>query len=1310
MPFVGPSNTSRTNFFSMRFHSGAAHAPLGACSTPPVLTNRPQCTGRWIVVCVAVALLISGCASEPEGRGSWKYEGGMRWATLASAQGDGPGFQQLDSSRTGLRFVNRVTKNMIVQNRNMLHGSGVAVGDVNGDDWPDLYLTQLGGANHLYLNQGQWRFEMVPDAGGAAMANHRSTGTALADLDGDGDLDLVVTTLGGPNAIFHNDGSGTFSRVENAGLHAGQGSTTMALADVNSDGALDLYVANYKRVALKDSLPSSDQKFSTLTRQLTSGGYEMKPQYQDDFWIDEVKGEAVVREYAEKDRLYFNDGDGTFTEQSWRETFHTTEGTPLPEIPRHWALVARLEDLNGDGHADLYVCNDFQSPDLLYWGTAEGHFEEAAETTLRTTSHATMSIATSDINRDGHTDFFLSDMLGRGYERQQSQRHTQMKMPHRVGTARNRAQEMQNTLQLNRGDATFAEVAELAGVKASGWTWSSRFLDVDFDGYEDLLASTGHAYDVQNSDAQMRFSRLEARMNTPEQKLRVLFRYPKLDLPTMAFRNQGDGTFKAMPEGWGLGTTKDVGHGMATGDFDRDGDLDVIVNRYNETLGVYRNEATSARVTLRLRGAAPNTGAVGARVRLNPLGVPDSTLPPQTQRVIAGGEYLSDSEPVLSFAMGTAERANATVTWPGGDTSQVTVHPGRIYEIPAPGAHVNWPSTDSTASDSVSTETDSSTASSAPTSADSSEKNRLFEDVSERLGHTHPETKYVDFQRQPLLQRRLSQQGPGAAWADLDGDDDSDLLIGTGRGGQMAYYRNGGGRFTRVRGGALDQTFERDLTGIVAAPQADGATVFAGYSNYERSPAEPERPSAILVYTADAAGLQRTDSLAFPSSSVGPLALADVDGDGDLDLFVGGRHVPGQYPADASSVLYINSDGTYESRSLGDIGLVSAATFADFDADGDPDLVLATEWGPLQYFENQNGRFADRTKKQGLASALGFWRGVGVGDLNEDGRLDLVATNWGWNSKYGRPLGRLNTIDSPHLAHPMRTYYADFNRDGIVELLESKYYEERNEYLPYQGFPAIAQAIPYVQERISSFEEFSTASLDEIVGSAWLNRAETKDVNTLSHMVFLNTETGFEGHALPPWAQLTAGFSPSIADITGNGHLDILMSQNFFATESEMPRQDAGRALLLQGDGTGTFTPIKGHRSGLIAYGEQRAAPVADIDRDGRIDVLVTQNGARTKLFRNVGATPGLRIRLDGPAGNPRGIGAMVRLRYENGDRGPALPITAGSGYWSQHSLTPVFGHGPRSVAAVEVRWPDGTTSEHPVDTDASVVTIPYEQ
>lgn len=586
---------------------------------------------------------------------------------------------------------------------------------------------------------------------------------------------------------------------------------------------------------------------------------------------------------------------------------------------------------------------------------------------------------------------------------------------------------------------------------------------------------------------------------------------------------------------------------------------------------------------------------------------------------------------------------------------------------------------------------------------------RLFEEVSARLGHVHAETRYQDFQRQPLLARRLSQQGPGAAVSDLDGDGDEDLLIGTGRGGELAYYRNEGrGDFTRVRGGALGRTYRRDLTGIVAIPTEEGAKVFVGRSNYERQPREEPAPSRILVFEAGTGGLRLQDQLRFGKGAVGPLALADVDQDGDLDLFAGGRHRPGRYPEAASSKVFLNRGGGFRrdasrSRVFSEVGLVAGAVFADLSGGGAPDLLLATEWGPVHYFENRgNGRFADRTEEAGLARYAGFWRGVDVGDFNGDGRLDVVAANWGWNSRYGRPPGAPKGVEAPGLERPLRAYYADFDRNGTLDVIEAHYHEGRGEYVPYKGFMEMGEAMRYLRKRIKTFERYAQRSVREIVGEGRYEGARTEEVTALSHMVFLNEGEGsdvrFEGHPLPWWSQLSAGFAPTVADLDGDGRQDVLLSQNFFATQVKIPRQDGGRSLWLRGDGRGHFTPVKGQESGLLVYGEQRAAPVADVGGDGRLDVLVTQNGAETKLFRNVGAAPGIRVRLEGPSENRRGVGAVVRLRYAEGGRGPATPITAGSSYWSQQGRAVVLGRGGRSVQAVQVRWPDGTRTEQPVD------------
>ena len=652
--------------------------------------NASHFATTTVAALVLGGLLLAGCGASSEPPGAWTVEESARWAELARTAGDAPGFDQLDSSRTGLGFVNTVTKAMVAQNRNMLHGSGVAVGDVDGDGWPDLFVTQLGGPNHLYHNATGFQFERVPDAGGAAMPGARAAGVSLADLDGDRDLDLVITTMGGPNVVFHNDGSGQFTRVRDAGLHAGRGSTTSALADVDGDGDLDLYVGNYKRVALRDSLPPDQIAFDNIVRQVGPDEYVVDAKFRDEYTLRKVGTKLMHLEQAEADRLYLNDGDGTFTERAWADAFRTADGTPMTQVPRDWALVARLEDLNGDGRADLFVCNDFESPDLLFWGTGDGTFVQAEETVLRATSHATMSIATTDVERDGDTDFFLADMLGRSYERRQTQMPSQAPMPDPVGQARARTQDMKNTLQLNRGDHTYVDVATFAGIEASGWTWASRFLDVDLDGYDDLIVTNGHAFDVQNADAQARINMMRDRVQSDEEHRQLIFQYPRLDLTTMAFRNRGDGSFESMPDGWGLGQSADVGHGMATGDLDRDGDLDVLVNRLNRTLGVYRNTGAETRVAIRLVGRVPNTDAIGASVRVHPASTDGEGPPAQTQSVIAAGEYLSDSEALLTFAMGAAPTAEVEIAWPDGDTTRTQVQPGRVYEIAQPGARPAW--------------------------------------------------------------------------------------------------------------------------------------------------------------------------------------------------------------------------------------------------------------------------------------------------------------------------------------------------------------------------------------------------------------------------------------------------------------------------------------------------------------------------------------------------------------------------------------------------------------------------------------------
>lgn len=640
--------------------------------------------GRWVLG--LLLLLGSGCGADSEYTPRWTVEETHRWTALAEAQGGNPGFARLDSTTTHVGFVNTVSREPVAQNEHLIHGSGVALGDVTGNGWPDLYLARLEGPNALYYNRGGFRFEKAPEAGGAPVEAEYSTGVVLTDVTGTRRADLLVTTLGGPNYVFENDGDGGFANRRR--LHAGRGSTTMALADMSGNEALDLYVSNYKRRPMTDSLPPGEIAWEEVVREVGPDSYEVVPRFREDYEVRTVGSNVLRLELGEADRVYFNDGAGRFEAKDWGAVFRDGGARSAPP-PEDWGLVARLEDLNGDGVPDLYVCNDYESPDYYYLGRRDSSvFRKAPEKAVRTTSLSTMSIATTDIERNGHTDFFLADMLERTYEGRQRQVGVRAPVPREVGTAKERAQEVKNTLQMNRGDGTFVEISALAGIRASGWTWSSTFMDVDLDGYDDLLATTGHAFNVSDGDVQTRVRVQKQQMDTFENIQNLIFKYPRLSQKNVAFRNNGDGTFEAVDDGWGLGAEADVSHGMATADLDRDGDLDVVVNRLNEPVGLYRNEASAPRVAVRLAGRSPNTRGVGAKVRVVP-----GTLPAQEETVIAGGEYLSDSGKTLSFAVGTADSVRIEVQWPTGETTVVDGQPGRLYEVRQSGAEPGWTAT-----------------------------------------------------------------------------------------------------------------------------------------------------------------------------------------------------------------------------------------------------------------------------------------------------------------------------------------------------------------------------------------------------------------------------------------------------------------------------------------------------------------------------------------------------------------------------------------------------------------------------------------
>jgi enediyne biosynthesis protein E4 len=1098
-------------------------------------------------------------------------------------------FERLPPERTGVTFANRLPDDTALNILNYLYyydGGGVAVGDVNNDGLPDLYFTSNVGPNRLYVNRGNYRFEDVTERAGVADSGPWKTGVTMADVNGDGYVDIYVSavdfaTLHGHNVLYINNGDGTFTdRTKEYGLDFAGFSTQALFFDYDGDGDLDMYLLTH----------AARPERATASR-----------------------GSPGARRPGVGDRLYRNDR-GHFVDVS--------ERAGLFGGATRYGLGVVASDLNGDGCPDLYVANDFQEDDFLYLNNCDGTFTESGARALGHTSHASMGVDAADFNNDGRPDVAVLDMLP---DQEQVLKTSANAESFDVYLEKLEAgyhpQYARNTLQLNRGvvggPVRFSEIGYLAGVAATDWSWAPLFADLDNDGYKDLFITTGIyrrpndldylAY-VANPTVQ---ASLRQGMGGLTQAL--IRKMPQVPTPNYAFRNNGDLTFTDKARAWGLGAPG-FANGAAYVDLNNSGALDLVVNRLDAPAAIYRNRARELTpnhyLQVVLRGIGANTAGIGAKVVVKQGGRV------QMLEQFPTRGFQSSVDPRLHFGLGASTRIDSLiVTWPDGRMQVLTdVAVDRSLTLSQPDAAGARAGPAAPAAQQAPAVAAAPARTAAPP---------MFTDVTDRLGidFKHHENPFYDFHREPLIPHLLSAEGPALAVGDVDGDGLDDIYVGGAKwqAGRLLLQRRDGSFRTSP---GLERLFRadslsEDVDAVFFDANGDGRpdlyVVSGGNEFWGEDAALQDR-----LYVNDGGGRFHRDTLALPrlAESGSCVVPGDFNGDGHLDLFVARRAVARQYGVAPRSYL-LENDGTGhfvdvtrdKAPGLAQVGMVTAAAWVDYDHDGRLDLIVAGEWMPVRVFHNEQGRLVDRTAEAGLAGTEGWWTSVTVADVNGDGRPDLVLGNLG-----------LNSALRASAAEPARLYVADFGHNGALEQILTVY--KHGVSYPIAGRDELLSVVPGLRSRFPTYASFGASRIEDMFTGAELARATVRAARVFASSVALNNGNGtFTLAPLPVEAQFAPIRATLAADFDGDGRTDLLVAGNDYGFPPVLGRHDASYGLLLRGTGDGRFEAVDMERSGIVIDGQVRHLGMLR-SADGTRLIVVARNNDRLRVLRPRSARP----------------------------------------------------------------------------------------
>lgn len=1059
---------------------------------------------------------------------------------------------QVSSSQTNIHFVNTVKETFEENYLNyefLYNGSGVALGDLNNDGLIDIYFGGNSSDDKLYINEGDFKFKDISTNLGVDNLKGWTTGVNFVDINADGLLDIYVCRSGPSknpddktNKLFINQGDLIF--IESAkfyNINKNTQSIQSAFFDYDLDGDLDMYLLNHPTIGFKPA------EFKKHVSDVING------KLQTDFFFENIDGKFIDK---------------------------TKEAGLVNFGYRHGIAVG---DVNNDYYPDLYISSDFEEPDLFYLNTTNKSFKNVTDTHLKHISFNSMGNEIVDINNDGLLDIFVVDMAPSNHFRSK----VYMKS---MNTAKFNAlsesgfhfQYMQNTLHINNGNNTYSEIAQLSGIGKTDWSWAPLFFDMDLDGKKDLFVSNGIKENFLYRDIMSEVEKKQKLLNR-QLRLEELLEIVPTDIsPNNAYQNIGNFKFKDVSSSWVMNNTVNT-NGAAYGDLDNDGDLDLVLNNMDAEAGIYKNITNLDKanfIKIKLNGNPKNTFAIGAKV------VVTTNSETQIQELHNARGYLSSVSHELLFGTGNNDEiSNIKVIW---NSKRVT----ELNNIKTNQTLVlNYDN---------STELEDS----------SLNKKDLFQEVAPNklnIEYIHRENKFNDYSKQTLLPQKQSTQGPCMSVSDVNGDKLEDFFVGGGPGqsGKL-YIQNTNGTFRNIQNSDFirDKNYE-DVESLFFDSDNDGdLDLYVSSSGYELT--EDNNLLQDRLYTNDGKGnFKRSNNLPPMLSSTKAVKSFDYDSDGDLDLIIGGRVIPGKYPLAPQSYILENNQGVFTNVTqdiapdFERIGMITDIEITDYNNDNKLEFMIVGQWMPITLFSFENEKFV-KTIIPEFDKTEGWYYALSSEDFDNDGDMDYVLGNLGLNNKF-----------HPSLDKPLHIFSNNFDKNKSYDIALSKEY--KGELVPVRGKECSSEQTPYLNEKIGTYKEFASLNIEGIYGAETIENSNHLTAYNFKSVYLENQGDGhFKLHYLPNEAQMSPTLDFEIADVNNDGFKDIIGVGNLYDAEVETVRYDASQGYVLLGNGNHEFEPLIG--SGFICNKDMRSINILNIG--GKDHFFITSNNNTLSVFK----------------------------------------------------------------------------------------------